>query len=151
MLCLVLAVLGTSVIAERGVFEITETYNDLAGFYVQIDEHSKTFQQLGGPDDKGYFTYLYNLPNNPEVWHIGIGKNKERIKGFYSASDGNGGPSVENWKNNKGEVQVFKVRKSPSLVSTLMQTEANGGSVTVDGGEGLPKLPQYVNCDNFGT
>ena len=142
MLFLVVAVLGTAAFAERGVYEITETDNDLAGFYVQIDEHSKTFQQFGGPDDKGYFTFLYNLPNNPEVWHVGFGKHVERIIGFYSASGGNDGPSVENWKSNKGEVQVFKVRMSPSLFSTLMQTEANKGSATVDGRVGCPNYPK---------
>ena len=145
MLCLVVAVLGTVAFAEKEVFRITETDNDLAGFYVQINDSSKIFQQLGGPDDKGYFTYLYSLPVNPGAWHIGVGKNEERIIGVYSASGGNNEPPIKNWKSNKGEVQVFNVKKMPSVVSTLMQMEANEGSVTVNGGVGLPKFPQNAN------
>ena len=145
MLCLIVAVFGAAALAEKEVYIVFGTNSPIAGFYEQIDDSGKIFQQLGGPDDKGYFTYLYNLPNNPEAWHVGIGKNEERILPFYSASGGNDEPPIKNWKSNKGEVQVFNVKKMPSVVSTLMQMEANEGSVTVDGGVGLPKFPQNAN------
>ena len=84
------------------------------------------------------------------IRNVKVTKHEERIIGFYSASGGNDGPSVENWKSNKGEVQVFKVRMSPSLLSTLMQTEANKGSATVDGRVGCPNYPKIrPQCAQF--
>ena len=135
MLCFVVSVLfGARAFAEQEVYRIKGTNNPIAGFYVQIDENSKIFQQLGGPDDKGFYTYLYNLPENPGVWNIGVGKNEENLKGFYTASGRNDEAPIQNWKSIKGEVKAFKVEKNPSLVSTLSETEANEGSATLDGG-----------------
>ena len=44
------------------------------------------------------------------------------------------GPPVKGWKNMGNKDQAFEVRKKPSLVSTLEETEASEGSATVDGG-----------------
>ena len=133
MLWLVVTVLATTALGENRVYSVTETNNPIAGFYVQIEENSEIYQQLGGPNDVGYFTYLYNDPNNTEVWNIGIGKNKEKITGFYTASGANEGPPVKGWKSSNGKEKSFQVKKIPSLVSTLKETEENEGSSTLDG------------------
>ena len=135
MLCLVVAVLGTIAFAEQEVYKIT-TSNDAAGFYVQIDEQSKTFQKLGGPTDSDYFVYLYYLPKYPGSWNIGVKKNEENVKrSLISASVRKYRPPRKGWKSTKTEKAVaLEVTKKPSLVFTLKETEANEGSATVDGG-----------------
>ena len=111
MLWLVVTVLATSALGENRVYSVTETNNPIAGFYVQIEENSEIYQQLGGPNDVGYFTYLYNDPNNTEVWNIGIGKNKEKITGFYTASGANEGPLLKDGRVAMAKKSRFRLRK----------------------------------------
>ena len=135
MFCIVL--LYTAVSAERGVYEITDTDEIIAGLYVETEDPS-TFQQLGGPDDEGYFLYLYSRPNNPTKWMLGDGKNKKRITNPYSAQahmQKMHEPPQDGWTSTKtGRTQRFKVSRRSSLLSTLEDTEAKGGSFTLDGG-----------------
>ena len=100
MLFLVVAVLGATALAEKEVYRISGAKTLATGYYVQIDEH--TFQQLGGPNDLGYFLYLVKLRVdnvNDNVWNIG-GRKKEgeslgKLKNFYTASGENDGPPRE--------------------------------------------------------
>ena len=120
MFCIVL--LYTAVSAERGVYEITDTDEIIAGLYVETEDPS-TFQQLGGPDDEGYFLYLYSRPNNPTKWMLGDGKNKKRITNPYSAQahmQKMHEPPQDGWTSTKtGRTQRFKVSRRSSLLSTF--------------------------------
>ena len=135
MICIVL--LCTAALAERRVYEITDTNEIIAGLYVETED-PHTFQQLGGPDDEGYFLYLYNRPNNPMKWMLGDGKTKKRMTDPYSAQAHNQDkqePPQNGWKSTKtGRKQRFKVLRRSSLVSTLEDTEGNSGSFSLDGG-----------------
>ena len=135
MLFLVVALLCKTAFAEKEVYNIP-TAKRHGGFYVQIDESGKIFQQLDGAKNPwGYFTYLYSLSEGS--WNIGIKNEKGDFTGSYNAATsttGNDGPPVKGWKNKKGTLQTFRVEKKQSLVSTLEETEANKGSDTKGGG-----------------
>ena len=136
MLCFVVAVFGSVALAETEVYRINGTIKDAAGFYVQIDEDSKTYQKLGGLPNSDHFLYLYHLPKYPGNWNIGVRKNEEKvIRSLISASGRNDRPPRKGWKWTKtGNALALEVTKNPSLVFTLNETEANEGSATVDGG-----------------
>ena len=135
MFCIFL--LCKAALAERRVFEITDTDEIIAGLYVETEDPN-AFQQLGGPDDEGYFLYLYNRPNNPTKWMLGDGKTKKRITDPYSAEahmQKMHEPPQNGWTSTKtGKIQRFKVLRRSSLLSTLEETEANGGSFALAGG-----------------
>ena len=135
MFCIVL--LCTAALADTRVYEITDTDEIIAGLYVETED-PHTFQQLGGPDDEGYYLYLYNPPSNPTKWMIGDGKNVKRIEDSYSAQvvlQEQGVPPQNGWTSSEtGIIQHFKVLERSSLVSTLKQTETNNGSLTLAGG-----------------
>ena len=135
MFCIVL--LCTAALADTRVYEITDTDEIIAGLYVETED-PHTFQQLGGPDDEGYYLYLYNPPSNPTKWMIGDGKNMKRIEDSYSAQavlQEQENPPQNGWTSSEtGTIQHFKVLERSSLVYTLKQTETNNGSLTLAGG-----------------
>ena len=134
MFCL-LVVLGLSpVFGENRVYELTGTRDVIAGFYVETDLPLK-FQRLGGPDNQGYFFYLYNLHNYSTEWRIGDGRTESEITDDYMALGSNDGPPEGGWRTlSDDKKRDFKVIKKPSLWYGLKQTEEKGGSGCLDGG-----------------
>ena len=127
--------LCSAALADTRVFEITDTDEIIAGLYVETEEPD-TLQQLGGPDEQGYFIYLHRRLSNPTKWMLGDGKNKKEITDSYSAQAvSQEEPPPKGWTSIKtGRRQSFKVSRRSSLVSSLEQTESDGGSFTLDGG-----------------
>ena len=127
--------LCSAALADTRVFEITDTDEIIAGLYVEIEDPD-IFEQLSGPDEQGYFIYLHRRPSNPTKWMLGDGKNKKEITDSYSAQAvSQEEPPPKGWTSIKtGRRQSFKVSRRSSLVSSLEQTESDGGSFTLDGG-----------------
>ena len=133
MLFFVIAVLGTTALAEVRVYEFEK--GSLDGFFVETEEQAM-FKRLGHLKMlKENFLFLYPLPNKPTEWRMGYGRNKDDIKDAFKASGKeNEPPTKKVWKNTRGKLKSYTLEKRLSLSSTLKETEANGGSTTLDGG-----------------
>ena len=86
---------------EKRVYEIIGETGDFAGLYVET-EMSRIFQQLGGPNEDGYFLYIYRLTYKPKQWRIGE-RNKDKkglqiIASFKAVSKTDDEPPSEGWK-----------------------------------------------------
>ena len=121
MLSLVVTLLGATVWAEYKVFEIIETKESFAGFYVET-ENALKFQRLGGRDRYDYFFYLYRNNREEALWNIGYGKNQQQITVAHEANSTTwkerNVPPKDGWTSaRKGKIKSFKVIGRPSLVS----------------------------------
>ena len=143
MFCLAVLLFSATVWAEYTVYEITNTRSSIAGLYVEIKEKKayqqssgtlrifQAFQRIGGKDD----IYLLWPNSQSREWVIGY----EGGKGFavaYKAKtetwQGRSVPPESGWESTSGKDRTFKVIWRASLVSTMEEVEASGGSVTRD-------------------
>ena len=135
---IVLALFGTSVWAEKEVYEITGTSEYYGGLYVQTNKDF-TYRQLGGPDPQGYFYFLYKRYDQSGWWYLGDGRKQNEITDIYKAwsFEDTDVPRKEGWqsvKSGKWINQGFKVMKRPNVIDNLNYLKANNGSTTSDGG-----------------
>ena len=80
-----------SALAEKRVYEFTETTTKLAGFYVETEE-LQVFQNLCEKD-----FYLFRHSKNLTEWRIGTKDKKEK----YKASGGEDDPPADGWRDIK--------------------------------------------------
>ena len=144
MFNIVITLLATSVLAQKKVYEVTNTREPFGGLYVET-EKPNIFQRLGGPDAEGYHFLLYKESKSSRFpqWYLGDGKRGNAITNLFMAWAPQSTPPKHGWKNMDNKYQNFNVISRSGVVSTLNKIEIHGGSFTSDGG--IVCLKQHSN------
>ena len=108
MFNIVITLLATSVLAQKKVYEVTNTREPFGGLYVETVK-PYTFQKLGGPDAEGYHFFLYKENIFSPQWFLGDGqRHDEIIKAFYAWAPQNAAPKyLYGWRNMNKKLQSF--------------------------------------------
>ena len=130
--------LATTVLAQKKVYEVTNTPESFGGLYVETDKPYK-FQKLGGPDADGYHFFLYKKRDSTSQWFIGDGKKGDTITNTYYARafwPKRRVPPENDWKgvDFPNQSQEFNVIARPGVMSTVKDIETYGGALTSDSG-----------------
>ena len=140
MFCLALTLLSATLLAaDYKVYEITETKESFAGLYVETSRPSLSFQRIGGKVNDRFY-HLFRRSALSAEWKIGYAVNKASKSKTISfrakpvLNNKRDVPPMSGWKSTSGKEKSFKVIERSSLVYTLEQAEASGGSLTQDGG-----------------
>ena len=133
MFNIVITLLATSVLAQKKVYEVTNTREPFGGLYVETEKPYK-FQKLGGPDAEGYHYFLYKESKSSGQWFLGDGQTRDKITKTFFAWAPQSAPPNNGWKNMMYKPQRFNVISRSGVVSTLNDIETHGGSLTSDGG-----------------
>ena len=138
MFCLALTLLSATLsAADYKVYEITETKEGFAGLYVETSRPLLGFQRIGGKVNNRFY-HLFRRSALSAEWKIGYAVNKESKSKTISfrakplLNNSSYVPPMSGWKSTSGKGKSFKVIERSSLVYTLEQAEASGGSVTQD-------------------
>ena len=109
-----LALIVTGVLAQKKVFEVTNTPEAYGGLYMETDKDYK-FRKLGGPfsfgDGEGYHLFIFREQRASQRWYLGDRDKGEAdyeiIKNFYawSSSQTKDKPPKYGWKNMKYKTQ----------------------------------------------
>ena len=130
----------STVLANTKVYEISGTDGFFKGLYVETKNglNEQTFQQLGESFSDGSRLFLFRQHEWSKKWWLGGWKEGTQFTVKFTAEakwDHKSVPPENGWKMIKsGLTKALKVTERPSLLSSLEQTEASGGSLTSDGG-----------------
>ena len=110
MFNIVITLLATSVLAQKKLYEVTNTPETFGGLYMETDKPYE-FQKLGGPDSEGYHFFLYKENTLSRQWCLGDGQRRDEItKTFFAwAAPFASAPPKNGWRDMKYKIQSFNV------------------------------------------